>query len=157
MRGLSKSRLIEWRQCSKRLWLKVHRPDLIEKSDESERAFQVGYAVGEVARELFPGGMLVDTDDLREALNLTRQLLATQPGVPLFEATFERDGVLVRADLLLPAPDGYRMVEVKSATSVKDYYLEDAAIQRWVVGDAITLAGVEIGRASCRERVFAVV
>lgn len=144
MRGLSKSRLIEWRQCSKRLWLKVHRPDLIEKSDESERAFQVGYAVGEVARELFPGGMLVDTDDLREALNLTRQLLATQPGVPLFEATFERDGVLVRADLLLPAPDGYRMVEVKSATSVKDYYLEDAAIQRWVVGDAITLAGVEI-------------
>jgi len=144
LRGLSKSRLIEWRQCPKRLWLKMHHPDLIETSAESERAFRVGYAVGDVAREHFPGGLLVDTDDLHEALNLTRRLLVTQPRVPLFEATFERDGVLVRADLLLPASGGYRMVEVKSATSVKEYYLEDAAIQRWVVGDAIPIAGVEI-------------
>ena len=142
--GLSKSRLLEWRQCPKRLWLKVHRPDLIETSAATERAFRVGYEIGDVARRLHPGGMLIDTDDLREALRLTRQLLANQPGRPLFEATFEHDGLLVRADLLLPEAGGYRMVEVKAATSVKDYYLDDAAIQRWVAGNAITLTGVDV-------------
>jgi hypothetical protein len=36
------------------------------------------------------------------------------------------------------------MVEVKAATSVKDYYLADVAIQRWVTGGAIPLTGVDI-------------
>lgn len=142
--GLSKSRLIEWRQCPKRLWLKIHRPELIETSTETERAFQVGYAVGEVARQLHPGGILIETDDLREALRQTQEAVSGSPGVPLFEATFQRDGVLVRADLLLPEAAGYRMVEVKAATSVKDYYLADVAIQRWVTSGAIPLTGVDI-------------
>jgi hypothetical protein len=142
--GLSKSRLIEWRQCPKRLWLKVHRPELTETSAETERAFQVGYAVGEVAQQLHPDGILIDAEDLREALRLTQEALSGRPGVPLFEATFQRDGVLVRADLLLPEDRGYRMVEVKAATSVKDYYLADVAIQRWVTGGAIPLTGVDI-------------
>jgi len=128
--GLSKSRLIEWRQCPKRLWLKMHRPELIETSAETEHAFQVGYEVGEVARRLHPQGVLIDAKDLGEPLRQTRDALSRSPGVPLFEATFEREGVLVRADLLLPESNGYRMVEVKAATSVKDYYLEDVAIQR---------------------------
>ena len=142
--GLSKSRIIEWRQCPKRLWLKIHRPELVEMSVESERAFQVGYEVGDVAQTLHPGGILIETSNLKDALNLTQQLLATRPEVPLFEATFQRDGVLVRVDLLLPEHEGYRMVEVKSATSVKDYYLEDAGIQRWVIGDAVKLVSFEI-------------
>jgi hypothetical protein len=142
--GLSKSRLIEWRQCPKRLWLKVNHPELLETTDQSERAFQIGYQVGDVAQQLHPGGVLIEGDNLKDALRLTKELLANQPNVPLYEATFERDGVLVRADLLLPGKQGYRMVEVKAATSVKDYYLEDAAIQRWVVGDAVQLAEVEV-------------
>ncbi len=36
------------------------------------------------------------------ALRLTRELLAQRIERPLFEATFERDGVLVRADILVP-------------------------------------------------------
>lgn len=142
--GLSKSRLAEWRQCPKRLWLRTHHPDLAEVSQESERAFQTGHEVGTVARELHPGGHLVDTDDVREALRLTQRLLAEHPGEAIFEATFERDGVLVRADLLLPEAGGYRLVEVKSASSVKDYYGDDVAIQRWVVGAHLPLVGTEL-------------
>lgn len=148
--GLSKSRLIEWRQCPKRLWLKVHRKDLQKTSAETERAFRVGYEIGEVARRVHPGGTLVDTDDLREALRQTKELLAFTPNTPLFEATFERDGMLVRTDLLLPDGDGYRLVEVKAATSVKDYYLADVAIQRWVVGQAIKLTGVDVAHVDSR-------
>lgn len=146
--GLSKSRLIEWRQCPKRLWLKVNRPELAETSPAAERAFRVGYEIGEIARSLYPDGVLVETRDLREALTITRELLHTEPGRPIFEATFERDGLLVQADLLLPENGGYRMVEVKSATSVKDYYIEDAAIQRWTASGTITLTGLDIAHVN---------
>ena len=64
--GLSKSRLTEWRQCPRRLWLKVHRPDLIETSVKTERAFQVGFSVGAVAQQQHPDGVLIETGDPHE-------------------------------------------------------------------------------------------
>jgi hypothetical protein len=52
----------------------------------------------------------------------------------LFEAAFERDGVLVRADVLEPARGGaWLLHEVKSTTNVKDHHHADVAVQRWVV------------------------
>ena len=111
--GLSKSRIVAWKQCPKRLWLQIHRRDLLEVSDEVERGFQIGYEVGEVAQSLFPEGLLIgDDDDLSAALAATQAALTAHPARPLFEATFQHDGVLVRADLLLPTPSGYRLVEV---------------------------------------------
>lgn len=141
---------MEWRQCPKKLWLKVHRPELIDKDADTKHAFKVGYEIGVVARVLYPGGVLIDTRDLREALQLTRQWLASRVETPLYEATFERDGLLIQADLLLPEADGYRMIEVKSATSVKDYYLEDVAIQRWVAGNAVRLTGVDVAHVDSK-------
>ena len=57
--GLSKSRIIAWKQCPKRLWLHIHRRDLLETSDGVERGFQIGYEVGDVARGLYPHGILI--------------------------------------------------------------------------------------------------
>jgi hypothetical protein len=51
MRHLSKSKLIAFRQCPKRLWLEVHRPELREDSSGAQAAFQVGYQVGETHAE----------------------------------------------------------------------------------------------------------
>lgn len=162
MPRLSKSRLQDLQQCPKRLWLQVRHPELREDSAVAQLVFAAGHRVGEVARTLAPGGTLIDprvpgTDrpDLAEALRLTRELLAAAPRRPLYEATFERDGVLVRADLLLPAPGGWRLAEVKSTSSVRDYHLADVAIQRWVLqgqlkddswaaGPLAPLAGVEL-------------
>ena len=53
MRPLSKSKIIAFRQCPKRLWLEVHRPDLREDSSAAQAAFQVGYQVGEIARRIY--------------------------------------------------------------------------------------------------------
>ncbi len=67
--GLSKSRIVAWKQCPKRLWLQIHRRDLLEVSGAVERGFQMGYEVGEVAQSLFPEGLLIgDDDDLSAAL-----------------------------------------------------------------------------------------
>jgi hypothetical protein len=142
--GLSKSRLQAFRQCPKRLWLAVHRSDLQEISPETEQRLQIGFQVGDIARTLHPDGISIDTPAPREALALTRRALAAQPGRPLLEAAFQRDGVLVRADLLLPETGGYRLREVKASTSVKDEHRADCAIQAWVIGATLSLTGVEL-------------
>ncbi|MDG4597567.1 MAG: hypothetical protein P9F75_18090 [Candidatus Contendobacter sp.] len=82
--GLSKSRLQAFRQCPKRLWLTVHRPDWQEVSEETEQRFQIGFQVGDVARSLCPDGILIDTPDAAEALALTRKALAENPGAMPF-------------------------------------------------------------------------
>ena len=95
-----------------------------------------------MARQLYPDGVLIAGDDLRQALRDTAEVLARSPQCPVFEATFEHEGVLVRVDLLLPDGEAYRLVEAKSSTAVKDYHLSDAAVQSWVAENA----GVPISR-----------
>lgn len=144
--GLSKSRIVAWKQCPKRLWLQIHRRDLLEVSGDAERGFQVGHEVGEVAQSLFPEGLLIgDDDDLSAALAATQAALAAHPEKPLFEATFQHDGVLVRADLLLPTPGGYRLVEVKASASVKPCHRVDCAVQAWVLRqNGMALTSIEL-------------
>lgn len=142
--GLSKSRLLLHRQCPKRLWLKVHCPELEEIDDGNQARFATGTYVGELAQQLYPDGVLIDGDNLGQAVLDTQAILAGERRI-IFEATLQADGLLIRADILLPDQNGYRMVEVKSSTSVKDYYLTDAAIQSWVAQQAeLTLTSVEI-------------
>ncbi len=100
-----------------------------------EARFAVGHQVGQLARRLYPDGILIgdEKNDLRAALEQTNQVLRDFPNKPIFEATFQHAGILIRSDLLIPANGGYRVVEVKSSTSVKDYHLPDCAIQSWVI------------------------
>lgn len=145
MKGLSKSRLLSYRQCPRRLWLHTFRPELAEDDAAAAARFATGTQVGEIARNLHTDGLLIVGETLARSLTLTRQALQATPKRPLFEATFEHDKVLVRADLLLPVRKGYRLVEVKSTTTVKDPHYEDAAVQAWVTREAgMTLAAVEI-------------
>ena len=131
---LSKSRIMAGLQCQKRLWLEVHRPELIEYDAGTEQRFAVGEDVNDVARARFPGGVLVEYDDGADAaLKETWRLLEEQPGLPIFEATFAADGVLVRADILTSHEDGFDLIEVKSTTSVKPHYYDDCAVQTWVL------------------------
>ncbi len=51
--NLSKSKLLTFRQCPKRLWLEVHRQELQTTTLETEARFQVGYEVGGIARRLY--------------------------------------------------------------------------------------------------------
>lgn len=141
--GLSKSRIIEHLQCPKRLWLHTYQPDLAEVDAGSQMRMNAGTTVGEIARTLFPNGHLVETNDLREALAETQSLLQTSRD-PIFEATFQVDGTLVRVDVLLRLAQGYHLIEVKSATQVKPYYAQDTAIQTWISRKA----GVQILQSS---------
>jgi len=142
---LSKSRITSFRQCPKRLWLEVNRPKLTEVTAQMQAAFDTGHCVGEIAQRAYPDGILIAPDNnLARALADTRAALPL--GKPLFEATFQNEGVLIRADLLLPVEDAWHMAEVKSTTGVKNYHHQDVATQVWVVQGQ----GLRIGAMSVR-------
>jgi hypothetical protein len=134
--GLSKSRLLAFRQCPKRLWLFTYRRELETVTEQAEMAFSRGHNVGAAAQSLQPDGILIEALNLGQALAETRRVLAEHPDRPIFEAAFEYDGVLVRADVMTPEANGYRMTEVKASTGVKDYHRIDCAIQTWVCQQA---------------------
>ena len=144
MRQLSKSKIIAYRQCAKRLWLEVHRPALRVDSEETLARFQVGYQVGDVARRIYdPKGQGAVIDVEREgfdrAFARSARLLA-ESAHPVFEAGFKIAGALAFADVMLPVTEkrrrAWRMVEVKSSTSVKDYHRDDAAVQTFIARTA---------------------
>jgi len=150
-RGLSKSRLMSFRQCPKRLWLDVHRPELAVHDPQTQANFATGHAVGAIAQRLYDDGqgVLIEYDGgLRGALSKTRKILAQPSTAPIFEATFERDGLLIRADVLLRTAGGPKLIEVKSSASLKPEHALDCTIQYWVLEgsalrpDAVALAHV---------------
>jgi len=139
MRSLSKSKLLAFRQCPRRLWLEVHRADLIEWSDQAQASFLVGHEVGEIARELYdPKGKGVvfepKVEGYDEVVSRTAALIDAQR--PLFEAGFNAGGARAYVDVLLPVrrkgQKVWRMVEVKSSADVKDTHRDDVAIQACV-------------------------
>lgn len=161
---LSKTRLLNFLQCSKRLWLETKRPELAEVSPATQALFDTGHRVGEIARKLYDNGTGIHigaSNNLTAALKQTQALLTTSAGqsprvagqgsLPLppagegraegrprvfFEATFEHQGVLVRTDILEHSPTRTRLVEVKSSTKMKEEYTPDVAIQTWVLDGA---------------------
>lgn len=141
--GLSKSKIIAHQQCPKRLWLDKFQPELRQDDAGSVANMAQGNEVGDLARRLFPGGVLIDEEDLGQAIEATREVMAKHPKKPIYEATFQHDGVLVRADILLPERGGaYRLIEVKSSTSMKDYHRNDIAVQASIT----EAAGVKLKR-----------
>ena len=135
--NLSKSRFMAGLQCLKRLYLQVHEPDLAVELDETSLAvIEQGQEVGRLAQKMFPGGVRIEAghEELDKALALTAQVMAKGQVPALFEATFQHDHVLVRTDILERHATGkWRLIEVKSATDIKDRYVYDVAIQRLVL------------------------
>ena len=73
MRTFSKSKLLALRQCPKRLWLEIHRPDLRGDSAATQASFQVGHQVGDIARRIYdPEGLgaVIDVQSCWRRLNL---------------------------------------------------------------------------------------
>ena len=151
MRNLSKSKMLAGWQCKKRLWLEIHAPERAEYSAATQRAFSIGHEVGDLARRLFPGGILIGHDtELSAALAQTAELVARPGPLTLYEGTFRHAGVLIRADIIVRDAAGrVRLVEVKSSTSVKPVNHIDCAVQGWVLaGAGLVPERIELGHVN---------
>ncbi len=145
MATLSKSRFVRGVQCPNLLWWTTHdrdAPELKPGPAQLDR-FRQGTRVGRMARDRFPGGVLVEAPGFLhdKAVSETRKAIDSRaPAV--FEAAFLEDDVFVAVDVLERDGDTFNVIEVKSSTQTKPEHLVDAAIQTHVV----ERSGLKVGR-----------
>jgi len=143
--NLSKSKYLSGLQCQKRLWLEVNDPDKATPLSEGQKLiFDRGTEVGILARERFPGGILIELDLSNLANSVAETRKAIEEGETLiFEGTFYHNDTIAIADILKKNNDAsWDLIEVKSTTEVKAVHIPDLALQRYVLEGS----GLKIGK-----------
>lgn len=117
----------------------------LDPDAEAQRRMKQGKAVGEAARGLFQGGLLISETDFLAAVDATEKALASAPPA-IFEGAFECGNVRVRTDILeRTGKSDWNLLEVKAKARREDPdYIDDLAIQYWV----LTQWGVSIASAA---------
>ena len=130
---LSKTKYMNGLQCPKLLWYAYNRKEDLPEIDAAIQAkFDQGKAVGELAQTLFPGGILLKRDYVPDEQS-KKSLEATKLRKALFEAGLVHKQGYALADILNPVEkNAWDLIEVKSASSVKDEYYNDVAFQKYV-------------------------
>ena len=130
---LTKSKYLSGLQCRKRLWYEKNYPGRAANISRSrQRQLDQSKEVGILARDYFPEGVLINTIDPVISIEQTEEAI-TRGDTCIFEASFMFNDVLVKCDILQKDGNSWRIIEVKSSTNVKEEYLSDLAIQRYVL------------------------
>lgn len=97
-----------------------------------------GNRVGELAREYFPGGRLIEhIFDLDRARVETAEAMQDPEVAYVFEGAFASEGLLCRVDVLRKVDDGVvDIIEVKATNSVKKQHIADAGFQMAVLQES---------------------
>ena len=143
MRNLSISKLKAYRQCPKRLWLELHKPELRDDSG-SQASFARGDEVVRVAQQIFdPEGVGINVDPHLigwDASSEQTQVALRTGDRTVFEALLQIPGAMALADVMRPDPNfselRWEMIEVKASTRVKDYHRDDVAIQTYIADES---------------------
>jgi hypothetical protein len=140
---LSKSSFIKGLQCEKHLYLyKYHYKEMDELSEMQKAIFQRGTDVGELAQQLFPRGFDASPPNAfqyNKCVTQTKTQIEQGTKV-IYEAGFNFNDVLAIADIVVRDGDQWNIYEVKSSTSISETYLNDAALQYYVLSNS----GIEI-------------
>ena len=142
-----------WRQCPKRLWLEVRRPELAVYPSATRRSFAMGHEVGAVARTLQAGGVLIDPPTL--GAGAARHGASARP--PAATSPCSRPPSATAACSCAPTCCGARPAwrtwsRSSRPPTVRRHHVDDAAVQAWVVRGA----GVPLERVAlaCIDREF---
>ena len=108
----------------------------------------IGQEIGQKAHLLFPGGARIEEEPWQHAEAVTRTAaLMSDARVPaIFEAAFEYEDIRIRVDVLERlAPGTWGLREVKSSSGLKDHYLDDIALQTYVLrGAGVAISSIEL-------------
>jgi hypothetical protein len=129
---LTKSNYIIGLQCPKWLWITKNDKQRIPEPDKIAHAnFKTGDLMGVLATKVFPDGTDLSGLDFNENIKRTKESLKLRK--PIFEAGFIAEDLFSRADILLPVEKNkWDIIEVKSATKIKDINIHDVAFQKYV-------------------------
>lgn len=146
---LTKTDYLIYKDCAKNAWLKVHKPDVYfakPLSTFDQGIIETGNEVDILARDLFPGGVLItDRGDVKG----TEKLIQSKTPV-IYQPVFETDLYKVVSDILVwnAKTKSYDLYEVKASNSgenkrAKDeLYTLDIAFQYIVLREL----GIPVGR-----------
>ena len=145
---LSKSQYLKGLQCPKALWLYRHQPDLATPVSELKQwIFDSGHEVGIVAQSYFGDGLLIDEPyyEIDKAIETTVNGVSDGQEVIFEAAACSDDGAYSKIDIFqnVDGKRSWNLIEVKQSTGVKDYYLDDIALQRY----AFTGAGYDVRKS----------
>ncbi len=120
---ISKTNFLEFLQCPKNMWLRLHKPELCEKftlSDFALHLVEQGNEVESCAHNLFPGGIEIASNKEHGAIETSR-LMASKIRY-IFQATFIIDGFIARNDVLAwdEANQVWDVYEVKGTNALKE-------------------------------------
>ena len=136
---LSKSTYLSGKQCEKKLYLyKKHRELATPRSKSEKAIMQQGTSMGEVAQLLLSNGKDASPEkywDYGPSIAQTKAWIEAVEAT-IYEASFSAHQVMAALDILHHKNGKRIAIEVKSSTSVKDYHLDDAALQYWVMKEA---------------------
>ena len=131
--NLSKSTYCKGLQCKKMLWLEKNKPT--ESVDTNNDAIlEQGNLVHEVARYLFKEHINIEyTENLKEMIKDTYRTIESYKDIVITEASFNYEKNFCSVDILKKKGDSYEIYEVKSSTSLKDVYINDASYQYYIL------------------------
>lgn len=144
---VANSKYMSGLQCHKRLWYerlwceKSHPQRASTVSRSQQRIIDQSTEVRVLARDNFPGGMLIDSLDHEESLEQTQD--AMRRGVPyIFEPIFSFDGISARCDVLQKDSKSWKIIKVTASKNVKEAHLHELAALKYVLSEI----GVSISR-----------
>lgn len=123
-------------QCPKALWFYRHRRDLYPDITETKQhLFDSGHEVGLLAQAYFKNGIEITEEYYEIDKAIASTVHAVNQGYQaIFEATAcSADGAFSRIDILkkVAASEKWDLIEVKQSNGVKDYHIDDMALQRY--------------------------
>ncbi|OGQ37508.1 MAG: hypothetical protein A3A85_05575 [Deltaproteobacteria bacterium RIFCSPLOWO2_01_FULL_42_9] len=132
---VSKSLFLRGLQCYKSLCLDRRRPELRDESLYArEELFERGKEVEAYAQRLFPNGVFIPFEEISLSEQITQTIGEIKKRTPtLYQPAFSYNNVFVKVDILNKGKKGFGIYEVKSATEIKDIYIDDVAVQYYVL------------------------
>ncbi|MEK7182389.1 MAG: DUF2779 domain-containing protein [Patescibacteria group bacterium] len=123
---LTKTDFLIYKDCAKNAWLKVHKPDIYFAKPLSvfdQSIIETGNKVDQLARDLFPGGVLLsDRNDTKK----TKKLIEAKIPV-IYQPVFETESYKIICDILVWNTNTklYDLCEVKASNSGEDKKKKD--------------------------------
>lgn len=123
---LTKTDYLIFRDCGKNAWLKVHKPDIYYAKPLSafdQGIIETGNEVDELARDLFPGGVLLTS---RDAAEETMELVNSHINV-IYQPVFETEKYKIVCDIIVwdDVTQVYDLYEVKASNSGENKKAKD--------------------------------
>jgi len=115
MHGITKRIFLASRDCLRQGWYIQNAASTEPASDANKFRTEQGQLIGQQARLLCPGGILIQERRLGDATRRTAKLLVDSEVSAILEAAFRWNDCTTRADLLIRENGGWTIKEVKSA------------------------------------------